>query len=81
MHLISGHRVVFHASGQITVDEKHISLGVNMSSGGHYTYKHEDQNDASAALAGRKLTGPCRPIGRYESQLAADIVAALFPTT
>jgi hypothetical protein len=78
-HYINGHRVTFHAHGQITVDDKLIALGVNMANGGHYTYKRDDQNDATASLAGRKLTGPKRPVGKYEAALATEIVAALFP--
>lgn len=80
-HYINGHHVTFHAHGQITVDDKQIALGINMTNGGHYTYKREDRNDASATLAGRKLTGPKRPIGKYEAALAAEIVAALFPNS
>lgn len=78
MHTINGHKVEFAASGQIFVDGRIIAIGVNMTNGGHYTYKRADTNDASASLAGRKLTGPRRPIGSYEAQLAADIVSALF---
>ena len=78
MHTIDGHNVKFMAQGQIFVDGRLIALGVKMTNGGHYSYKREDRDDASAALAGRKLTGPRRPVGKYEAQLAADIVSAMF---
>lgn len=77
-HSINGHTVKFSARGQIIVDGRLIALGVTAVNGGHYTYKRDDMDDASAALAGRKLTGPGRPIGSYEQHLAAEIVATMF---
>ena len=74
---INGHRVTFPSGGQIFVDDKLIALGVRMTNGGHYSYKREDVSDATAALAGRKLTGPRKPAGKYEAALAADIIATL----
>jgi hypothetical protein len=75
---INSHRVTFAAGGQIFVDNKLIALGVRMKNGGHYSYARDDVTDASAALAGRKLTGPGKGAGKYEAALAAEIVATLF---
>jgi len=74
---INGHRVTFAAGGQIFVDDKLIQLGVRMTNGGHYSYARDDVSDASGSLAGRKLTGPGRGAGKYEADLAAEIVEAL----
>ncbi len=78
MRTINGHTVEFAAHGQIFVDGKLIALGVRMTNGGHYTYKRDGMSDATDALAGRKLTGPGRPAGRYEALLSADIVRTLY---
>ena len=78
----NGHSVTFNAGGRIDVDGKRISLAINQTNGGHYTYIAHDRfagaADGFGALEGRKLTGPGKRVGSYEQQLAEDIIAAMF---
>lgn len=65
--------------GRIAVDGRIIALAINHASGGHYTYIAKDRHadtpaEGLKALAGRKLTGPRRPIGSYEADLAQQII-------
>jgi len=83
MHTINGHTVEFTARGQIIVDGAITALGINAANGGHYTYIREDGalskwREELRPLAGRKITGPRRPIGSYEGTLATEIVETLF---
>lgn len=74
----NGHTVTFFASGRIAVDGKMISLAINASNGGHYTYIATDVPTADfERMAGRKLTGPGRNVGEYERDLAIEIIEAM----
>jgi len=78
----NGHSVTFNANGRIDVDGKRISLAIQQTNGGHYTYVAHDRYSGAAdgfeAMAGRKLTGPKKPVGSYEQALAVEIIEAMF---
>lgn len=77
-----GRRVTFWANGRITVDDRYIQLAIRRTNGGHYTFLADDANAVTAPgfgeMVNRKLTGPRRPDGVYQSALAAEIVEAMF---
>lgn len=76
---INGHSVEFTANGRIFVDDRVIGLAIRSGRGQHTTFISPGAPDADTYqhLADRVLTGPRRPIGTFEADLASEIIAAI----